>query len=101
MVMMRKPLYLHSPSALLSKTFQVWLVRNITSPLRDQCRSASLSPNYIVFLGEEAGDLPFKRGEELTIIEPCSVIYWYIAANNMGRRGAIPITYVQVNSHCK
>jgi hypothetical protein len=46
--------------------------------------------------GEQATDLPFERGEILTIIEPCNVIYWYLAENSMGRRGVIPITYVQV-----
>lgn len=51
-------------------------------------------PHY--YLGEQANDLPFVYGEILTIIEPCSVVYWYLAENSKGRRGIIPITYVQV-----
>lgn len=47
--------------------------------------------------GEQSSDLPFECGEVLTIIEPCNVIYWYLAENSMGRRGVIPITYVQVS----
>ncbi len=51
--------------------------------------------------GEESDDLPFKCGEELTIIEPCSVKYWYIAENSAGRRGTIPITFVKVTIYMR
>lgn len=49
-----------------------------------------------IYPGEEPQDLPFRCGEVLTIIEPCSVVYWYTAENSRGRRGTIPITYVKV-----
>ena len=51
----------------------------------------------ITYAGEQPNDLPFKRGEVLIVIEPCNVVYWYLAENNQGQRGVIPITYVKVH----
>lgn len=48
-------------------------------------------------LGEQSNDLPFKVGEVLMIIEPCNVVYWYLAENSSGKRGIIPITYILVS----
>lgn len=47
----------------------------------------------------EPYDLPFMLGDELTIIEPCNVIFWYLAEDRHGKRGVIPITYVKVPIH--
>lgn len=52
----------------------------------------------ISLLGEQPNDLPFVCGEVLTILEPCNVVFWYLAENTRGRRGIIPITYVEVRS---
>ena len=46
--------------------------------------------------GEQAHDLPFRTGDQLTIIEPCNVVFWYLAESEQGRRGVIPINFVQV-----
>lgn len=35
--------------------------------------------------GEESSDLSFTCGEVLTIIEPCDVVYWYLAENKAGK----------------
>jgi len=51
-----------------------------------------------VFAGEQRNDLPFTRGEVLTIIDACNVMYWYVAEKNSGQRGVIPITHVKVSS---
>ena len=47
--------------------------------------------------GEQPNDLQFSCGQVLTILEPCSVKYWYLAEDKMGKRGVVPITYLQVN----
>ena len=56
----------------------------------------SLHPSFPPSLGKEAHDLPFVKGEVLTIIEPCNVVFWYLAENKKGQRGIIPITHVKV-----
>lgn len=49
--------------------------------------------------GEGSQDLSFEVGEELIIIEPDSVMFWYVAQNSRGERGIIPITLVEVSYH--
>ena len=49
-----------------------------------------------LFPGEGTHDLSFGEGEELTIIEPCNALFWYLAENSNGQRGVIPINYVEV-----
>ena len=51
---------------------------------------------HIFFTGEQPQDLSFRCGEQLTIIEPCNVMYWYLAENREGKRGVMPINFVQV-----
>uniref|UniRef100_A0A8C4TID2 Tyrosine-protein kinase n=1 Tax=Erpetoichthys calabaricus TaxID=27687 RepID=A0A8C4TID2_ERPCA len=47
------------------------------------------------FLGEAEQDLPFSKGDVLTIIEVTKDPNWYKAKNNGGREGIIPANYVQ------
>ena len=51
--------------------------------------------------GEFSHDLPFCKGEQLTVLEPCNRLFWYLAQNEQGRRGVIPITFVQVGGTVK
>eukprot|EP00731_Ephydatia_muelleri_P022866 Em0015g449a len=47
------------------------------------------------FEGQYSHDLPFKKGETITVLEPCNVIYWYLGENAAGKRGVIPINFLQ------
>ena len=53
------------------------------------------SDNYN-YSGQQPQDLSFRCGEQLTIIEPCNVMYWYLAENSEGKRGVMPINFVKV-----
>ena len=48
------------------------------------------------YSGQQPQDLSFRCGEQLTIIEPCNVMYWYLAENSEGKRGIMPINFVKV-----
>ena len=41
-------------------------------------------------------DLSFSLGDHLTVLEPCNVIFWYLAEDAQGKRGVIPINFVKV-----
>ena len=49
-------------------------------------------------IGETLEDLPFSAGTTLTLLEPCKEMYWYVAVNSKGKRGTVPITYLEVGS---
>ncbi|CAI8004235.1 hypothetical protein GBAR_LOCUS3860 [Geodia barretti] len=49
------------------------------------------------FQPQHPHDLPFSRGDRLTILEPCNVIFWYLAEDAHGKRGVIPINFVKVD----
>ncbi|XP_064404262.1 uncharacterized protein LOC135349648 [Halichondria panicea] len=42
------------------------------------------------FDGQEEGDLPFKIGEKIIIVEPCELVFWYKARNEGGSTGVVP-----------
>lgn len=46
------------------------------------------------FVGVDSDDLPFKKGEILTIISK-DEDQWWTAQNNLGQIGSIPVPYVQ------
>ncbi len=46
--------------------------------------------------GETAHDLPFSVGDVITVLEPCNVVFWYLGENSVGRRGVIPINFLEV-----
>ena len=46
--------------------------------------------------GDTPHDLPFSVGEVITIIKPCNVMFWYLGENSDGRRGVIPINFLEV-----
>ena len=48
-------------------------------------------------VGQQPQDLSFRCGEQLTIIEPCNVMYWYLAENSKGKRGVMPVNFVKVH----
>ena len=43
-------------------------------------------------------DLDFKKGEKITIVEPCNVLFFYIGKNEEGKEGVIPINYFTFDS---
>ncbi|XP_033750735.1 tyrosine-protein kinase CSK-like isoform X2 [Pecten maximus] len=47
------------------------------------------------FQGSSAEDLPFKKGDILTIVEPTRDANWYKGRNGDGDVGMVPATYVQ------
>ncbi|OWF54088.1 Tyrosine-protein kinase CSK [Mizuhopecten yessoensis] len=47
------------------------------------------------FQGSSAEDLPFKKGDILTIIQATRDTNWYKGRNGSGREGMVPATYVQ------
>ena len=55
-----------------------------------------LSSYFYTPIGQYSHDLPFKKGETITVLEPCNVIYWYLGENAAGKRGVIPINFLQV-----
>ena len=64
------------------------MINYITDHVTDQVISLAAA--------EHPHDLPFSTGDQLTILEPCNVIFWYLAEDSQGRRGVIPINFVQV-----
>ncbi|XP_054745431.1 adapter molecule Crk-like isoform X1 [Anastrepha obliqua] len=66
-----------------------------TTPLR---RPASKKPEKVVgkfdFDGSDQDDLPFRRGEILTVIRK-DEDQWWTAKNQQGQIGQIPVPYVQ------
>ena len=66
------------------------------------CGSALISCDSHVMISspshtaQHPHDLPFSRGDRLTILEPCNVIFWYLAEDAHGKRGVIPINFVKV-----
>lgn len=47
------------------------------------------------FPGSSKEDLPFKKGDLLTIMQPTRDVNWYKAMNEEGREGMVPATYLQ------
>lgn len=47
------------------------------------------------FIGEQIGDLPFRVGEVLTVIEPSELLYWYKARNGQGQEGLVPKNFLE------
>ena len=43
-------------------------------------------------------DLDFKKGEEMVIVEPCNVLFFYIGRNSLGNEGVIPINYFRFDT---
>lgn len=46
--------------------------------------------------GETAHDLAFSKGDVVTVLEPCNVMFWYLGENSTGRRGVVPINFFEV-----
>ncbi|KAK2140477.1 hypothetical protein LSH36_1342g00037, partial [Paralvinella palmiformis] len=53
------------------------------------------------FQGNSAEDLPFKRGEVMTIVRATKDPMWYFARHQNGREGMIPSNYVQKRGEVK
>ena len=49
---------------------------------------------FSVCLFQDADDLPFRKGEVLTVISKDEE-QWWTAMNNLGQTGSIPVPYVQ------
>ncbi|XP_075923769.1 tyrosine-protein kinase CSK-like isoform X2 [Petromyzon marinus] len=47
------------------------------------------------FDGEKKKDLPFAKGDRLTIVRSSNSKQWFLAKDATGREGLIPITYMQ------
>ena len=43
-------------------------------------------------------DLDFKKGDKISIIEPCNVLFFYIGKDEEGKEGVIPINYFTFDS---
>ena len=41
-------------------------------------------------------DLPFREGDNITIIEPCNALFWYYAKDDKGNKGVVPVTHIEV-----
>jgi len=52
------------------------------------------SPEYEI-------DLDFKKGEQIVIVEPCNVLFFYIGRNSLGNEGVIPINYFKFDTSKK
>ena len=52
----------------------------------------------LLLIGETLEDLSFNAGTTLTLLEPCKEMYWYVAVNSKGKRGTVPVTYLEVGS---
>ena len=52
------------------------------------------SPEYNI-------DLDFKKGEQIVIVEPCNVLFFYIGRNLLGNEGVIPINYFKFDTSKK
>ena len=43
-------------------------------------------------------DLDFRKGDKVTIVEPCNVLFFYIGKDAEGKEGVIPINYFTFDS---
>jgi hypothetical protein len=41
-------------------------------------------------------DLPFEEGDEITILEPCNALFWYLAKDKKGNQGVVPVTHIEL-----
>lgn len=57
-------------------------------------RGTQVVANYN-FEGSSPDDLPFKKGDVLTIVQPTKDPNWYKGKNESGKEGMVPATYVQ------
>lgn len=57
-------------------------------------RGTQVVANYN-FEGSSPDDLPFKKGDVLTIVQPTKDPNWYKGKNENGKEGMVPATYVQ------
>lgn len=48
----------------------------------------------VVFLQGDPDDLPFKKGEILTVISK-DEDQWWTAKNSLGQTGSIPVPYIE------
>ena len=49
----------------------------------------------LIFLQQDPDDLPFKKGETLTIISKDEE-QWWTARNSLGQTGSVPVPYITV-----
>ena len=48
------------------------------------------------YVGEGPNDLSFVAGEKITIVNPSSQMFWYVARNRRDETGLVPITFLKV-----
>ena len=69
------------------------------SKLKFQCvlffcsHSEDLSSTFVFYM-QDQDDLPFKKGEVLTVMSKDEE-QWWTARNSLGQVGSIPVPYVQ------
>ncbi|XP_039496368.1 adapter molecule Crk isoform X4 [Drosophila santomea] len=66
-----------------------------TTPLkRPACKRVEKVIGKFDFVGSDQDDLPFQRGEVLTIVRK-DEDQWWTARNSLGKIGQIPVPYIQ------
>jgi len=55
--------------------------------------SKDLSSTFVLYI-QDQDDLPFKKGEVLTVLSKDEE-QWWTARNSLGQVGSIPVPYVQ------
>jgi len=55
--------------------------------------SEDLSSTFVLYI-QDQDDLPFKKGEVLTVLSKDEE-QWWTARNSLGQVGSIPVPYVQ------
>lgn len=62
-------------------------------------RNERVKGNYDFLGSGDSDDLPFKRGEVLTVISKDEDLWW-TAKNSLGQTGSIPVNYVELVRFC-
>jgi hypothetical protein len=73
-----------------------------TRPLAAVAEEIPLAPFQVCraltdFNGQQEGDLSFRKDEQITIIAPSEVLFWYKAKNTLGQEGLVPRTFLEVS----
>ncbi|EDV33695.2 uncharacterized protein Dana_GF23415 [Drosophila ananassae] len=71
-----------------------------TTPLRRPApKKVELVKGIFDFLGNDQDDLPFQKGEVLTVVRKDEE-HWWTARNSLGQVGQIPVPYIQTVNEC-
>ena len=70
---------------------------NVKSAQKIFCLFSSIKILKCIFFCKDPDDLPFKKGEILTIISKDEE-QWWTARNSLGQTGSIPVPYITLVS---